>query len=471
MRVVDYHLYSRNGRFYYRCVLPKDLKPFIPFTEIKLSLSTEDLAQARLYVAKLDIEVKSFVSKIYDILESAPSLEGLEKVKTLVTGCLDELRQSVGLRNIRQSPYWYSSALEAVKRGKDNSCQSDLLSQISEEYLQECITNSSKTIKYKQTTYKIFMSIIGDLPLEQIKKADARRYKSLLVETPKNLLQKLNLKSYFDVDWNNLPDGKPQSFTTVNSRIIPLLSLFEWAERSELYIGSNPFKGLLIKEAKQYSNKRSIYTKNDLDILFSCPIYHGAKGKKMPCRLVEGENVYKDGVYWLPLIGLYSGMRLNEICQLVVSDIEKKENIWCFNVNDSDGKRLKTGASKRIIPIHSKIIELGFIDSIKGLKDGCIFHNLNEGDGSSFSHRFSRSYARLLIKLELKRQGLCFHSFRHTFIDALRNVNVERAIAMKLVGHGNSNDVHGAYGYGYNLSILKENIDKVEYGLHSLEVR
>ena len=51
MKAVDYHLYSRKGRLYYRRTFPKNLKPFLPLQEVVLSLGTADLLQGRFYVA------------------------------------------------------------------------------------------------------------------------------------------------------------------------------------------------------------------------------------------------------------------------------------------------------------------------------------------------------------------------------------------------------------------------------------
>jgi len=70
----------------------------------------------------------------------------------------------------------------------------------------------------------------------------------------------------------------------------------------------------------------------------------------------------------------------------------------------------------------------------------------------------------------LRKLSLCFlkcnkpvaHSW-HTFIDGLRNAGVEKSIAMKLVGHHSSNDIHNGYGYGHSLEVLQEHIDKLSF--------
>jgi integrase len=81
----------------------------------------------------------------------------------------------------------------------------------------------------------------------------------------------------------------------------------------------------------------------------------------------------------------------------------------------------------------------------------------------TYSSTFTKRFWRLLLALEIKRQGLCFHSLRHTFIDGMRNAGVERSIVMTMTGHQSSKGVHDDYGYGYNLTILQEGINKLSF--------
>lgn len=36
--------------------------------------------------------------------------------------------------------------------------------------------------------------------------------------------------------------------------------------------------------------------------------------------------------YWIPLLGLFTGARLNELCQLHVGDVIKEDGIWCLDI-------------------------------------------------------------------------------------------------------------------------------------------
>ncbi len=82
--------------------------------------------------------------------------------------------------------------------------------------------------------------------------------------------------------------------------------------------------------------------------------------------------------FWLPLIALYSGMRMNEICQLCPEDIYEIDELLMMNVKndceESEGEKLKqkvkTDSSSRKVPVHPKLIELGFLDCLATRKPG-----------------------------------------------------------------------------------------------------
>jgi integrase len=61
---------------------------------------------------------------------------------------------------------------------------------------------------------------------------------------------------------------------------------------------------------------------------------------------------------------MFSGMRLNEVAQLEVQDIEMRDGVWCINVtpDGEDNKRLKNASSKRRVPVHEQLEASGFLD-------------------------------------------------------------------------------------------------------------
>lgn len=74
--------------------------------------------------------------------------------------------------------------------------------------------------------------------------------------------------------------------------------------------------------------------------------------------------------YWVPLIALFTGMRRSEIFYRVADDIRKDDDgIWYIEVHRRNGSRTKTKTSVRKLPIHSKLIDLGFIDYVLKVAD------------------------------------------------------------------------------------------------------
>lgn len=133
------------------------------------------------------------------------------------------------------------------------------------------------------------------------------------------------------------------------------------------------------------------------------------------------------------LIGMYSGMRLNEICSLQVGNIRKIEGVLCFEVTEG-----KTKSAARIIPVHSRIIDL--VESLlQKPHNGFLFYRASitdraDGKRSTWHvNRFTRAKRKALGVAKSERK--VFHSLRHEFAQQLdRNQVPEDRIAL-LMGH------------------------------------
>ena len=156
-------------------------------------------------------------------------------------------------------------------------------------------------------------------------------------------------------------------------------------------------------------------------------------------------------------------MRLGEILQLLKLDVREENGIWYFDVNKDEGKSLKTASSKRRVPLHRVLLDLGFLDYVRsGHQSGRIFPEIKKGADGYHSHHFSKWWGRYSKQIGFKSPRTAFHSFRHNFADALRAADLPEYINKALVGHSDKS-VHGQYGGGAVLSQLKAAIDKVSY--------
>jgi integrase len=177
--------------------------------------------------------------------------------------------------------------------------------------------------------------------------------------------------------------------------------------------------------------------------------------------------------FWLPILGLFTGLRIEELCQLHPDDLVRVEDIWCLDINEAEGKKVKTESSRRLVPLHPFLTDElnfpGFVAHAANARQTRIFHQLKK-QSDRWSHYPSRWFSEFLKKVGLKKPGrkLAFHSFRHTFVRAGKLANVEREKIMEVVGHGSpSKDItFGRYGKQYPPSILfTDVILKLDFGV------
>ena len=131
-----------------------------------------------------------------------------------------------------------------------------------------------------------------------------------------------------------------------------------------------------------------------------------------------------EAYYWCPLISLYSGMRLEEISQLSVDDVYFVDGIWVFDVNANpsrDGrndKQVKNKNAVRIVPMHNKLIELGFIeyfDSVRRKGEERVFFKLSKTERAPrYGKQVGKNFREIINKCGV--QGKKSFSFITAYI-------------------------------------------------------
>ena len=162
---------------------------------------------------------------------------------------------------------------------------------------------------------------------------------------------------------------------------------------------------------------------------------------------------------------------LSELGQALVSDIKTDHGgITYLDINAlEDGKRLKTGASRRQVPIHTELVRCGFLQYVSERRKSSegdsarLFPGLKPDSKGVITVNFSKRFGRRLRgRLKIADKRKTFHSFRHTFKDACRAAGIENVISDALQGHS-SGTVSGTYGSGYPLLVLAAAMAKVHY--------
>jgi integrase len=242
--------------------------------------------------------------------------------------------------------------------------------------------------------------------------------------------------------------------------------LLKWAV-DEGYLDRMPGSAIKVAGAAKANaiDKRHPYSAEQLQLIFSSPLFSGHQSGT--CRHKPGTMLMRDGKYWVPLIALYSGMRMGEIVQLLVTDVKVEAGIWYFDIikGESEAKQLKTWSSKRRVPIHPTLIAMGILDMAKGMKPtGRLFSDIPIGQDGYYSHNLSKWWGRYSRQVGFKSAKTAFHSFRHNFKDALLAAQVPEHLAKALMGHAD-HDVHASYGKGPSLTALQGAIAKVKFSI------
>ena len=268
----------------------------------------------------------------------------------------------------------------------------------------------------------------------------------------KTIIQAINMAKH-----NKAPT---LSEKTQTDYIHTLSSIFKWAKQKK-FIEENPMEEVEIPSitVNRNQDKYLPFSINQLNIIFHSMVYRGCLNNRLG-RFKVGDKIYRDGFYWVPLIALFSGMRLNEICQLTTADIITKDEVICFSINDKNGKRVKTANAIRIIPIHPTLIKCGFLQYVEQQKNDItnktqrIFPELVPNCRGELSASVSKFFNRLLDKLNetIDNDDDKFlpkhvaHSFRHTFRSELRNHQVPHERVVILGGWDQGSSLASHYG-------------------------
>jgi integrase len=169
---------------------------------------------------------------------------------------------------------------------------------------------------------------------------------------------------------------------------------------------------------------------------------------------------------WLVRVCAYTGARLEELAQLMRADVRKIGDVWVIDINENSGRRLKNENSVRLVPVHPELLKLGFVEWARNGEGKRVFRSfqpLPARPENTCGHSASSGFGRFLDTLGLTDRAINFHSFRHTFITAMRNARVAYSVELAISGHAdNMSPVHGNYGSPAYVKVLFEEIAKVD---------
>ena len=231
-------------------------------------------------------------------------------------------------------------------------------------------------------------------------------------------------------------------------------------------LNANPFRDMKLEVKKQLTQSKP-FSIADLRDILKPEIY-------LDWTVNYKHSIYNEGgaknqmpYYWIFPLGILSGLRTNEMCQLRLSDIRKENGVWFMHVEESEQTRVKTENAIRKVPVHPQLIDLGFIDYVGNLKrkrKDRVFWELTQtrdGYAKQVSRHYNEKYLPAVGVWEKRVKVL--YCTRHTFINCLYSKKVDENVIKSLVGHEKEFTMKHYGGEPFSPERLFKEISKVSY--------
>jgi integrase len=317
----------------------------------------------------------------------------------------------------------------------------------------------ASTIKNYIIIFRVIEELCGtDTPLGDIDNDFCIGVRKSLLQVPSNyqkrpatrgktLVEAMEVAAHL-----GLPTISP---ATVNSHLNKLASIIRYG-RDQGWIIGNPMAKIEVKDPVADEDKRDPFKVYQLNAIFACD----------PWTSGPSAAAARPSRYWAPLISLFSGARLTEICGQLVSEMIEEHGVRLFDFRHRPGVRDMKNDKSRIVPAHPKLIQLGFWDYVeeaRASKRELLFPDVARNKLGNWGDPTSKWFSRLIDRLDLKGTALCFHSFRHTFEDGLKAIDLaDTAIGNVITGRV-SPGVSKNYGSSYTATKLAEKIAMVDF--------
>jgi integrase len=345
------------------------------------------------------------------------------------------------------------------RRARKNSSGS--LQKVIEAYASEQDLGGNWTPRTKlevEACLNLLLSFCGNVSISSITFKVMRDFKQALMKLPANMRKMPQYRNKSVHELLKMDIEKPMSPITVNKYLGCASALFKYAVRNG-YMPQNPGESMHISISRRDDEFRAVFSDEDLRNLFHSPEYINDTHK----RPFE---------FWLPVLALFTGCRLEELAQLHLEDIQEVDRVWVFDINTKGEKRVKTKAGIRVVPIHPFILNelhiLGYVDTLRSMGHQRLFPELPKrpcGYGQNAGNWFAKYRKRCGIVSNGERRD--FHSFRHTLANVLKqNHSIDSVMISELLGHEVGSITMGRYGKRYSpRMLLEEAVMKVRYGV------
>lgn len=349
--------------------------------------------------------------------------------------------------------------LEPIKDDKDRTAGKTLADILIDFHKERGTTLAERTIDEHKRVVDYFQQVAGELPARSIQKRHVLDFKQALLETPaafdsKPDLRGLTLPQAIKVNRKRETPYPTVSATTLNKKYLAhLKTIMQWATGNG-YMETNPATGVRVDDGKKAHREptRVPFHHDDLKAIFGHAMF--ADPSKYETR------------QWALLLALHTGARSSsELARLNVGNVYKEQGVNVLNLSGAT----KNVRSKRLVPIHRNLLQLGFLEYVTALRERNETYVFPEwaANTKTINDWFGRTF---LPGVGITDRRKVFHSFRHTFKTALARHGVPRDVQDAMTGHADHTAAAG-YIHAEPIKAMSEGLNRVDFKLPIAGIR
>jgi len=454
MRLAHHLIRVPSGVYYFRQWIPLDLQPVMGRRFVQTSLRTRDTRVAKVYAQTLSLRYAQVFAelrgtampkppRVHDIVAGAqqgalrpyemdvdPATLRPTRIRTDGTpqdnqAVLDALQALGNLRVVLAQPLPGPAPVLPTATTAKPASGLTLAAAIKLYEEAEAPNLKSNTWSQRKRAFESLKAVIGGTtPVAQITREKAGDWAHGLMTQPSSKLK-----------------DAPMTKRSAGNAVSHAAQLFAFLTQRGKWAGPNPVKGVVVMTKKEKARRKADgFQWEALDVPALKRVFD-------PANL---EGIRTLHTKWAALIGLFTGARVGEVAQLYLSDFIEEDSIPCIRIaTESDGQSLKTEASRRLVPIHPALVELGLLERVKELRqqgEERLFHDMRIDGRAGAGNAISKGFGYYLDKLGIKPRranGIVgFHSLRKTVIQELQGSRLPAERRRAFVGHEAGDDVH-----------------------------
>uniref|UniRef100_A0A0S4TXK9 Phage integrase n=1 Tax=Ralstonia solanacearum TaxID=305 RepID=A0A0S4TXK9_RALSL len=295
-----------------------------------------------------------------------------------------------------------------------------------------------QTVQIADRVVKRFYEHVGFVPVRDMTRAHVLQFKDRLL-------------------------ASGQTATNTNKQLTMLRALLSFAVDNQM-ADINAAQGVKVAERKNAKATRMPFDLPALQAIFSSPVY---------TKEARPDGGAGEAAYWLPLLAMFTGARVEELCQLRPEDIyedtyrdaeDNERRCWVMRItNEGEGQGVKNAGSVRRIPIHAELLARGFVEYAQSHKGKPrIFPALKPNGRGAESGNWSKWFGKYLRNvIKVKDERMVFHSFRHLFKDLAREAGIAEDVSDAITGHASGKVSRRYGGLTYPLAPLVAGMERI----------